>query len=388
MRMSDPSLFDDIPDSAFERDVSRRSALLRLLVEDFVRDKERRSNGQIKQFEELMLNMLDQADTFTRATFAHQLAPRADAPHSIMMRLARDEDSVAEPVILHSPVLSMEDLHVLAQEGQVLAHSVLAQRTGKIMPEEETIILEETQPTAPAMPPQQHLSDAQLGKIRALLHDPRTARSGQIMRQLLCATVAMDVPLAAQPDAALPQPHFAQMEENERLAFLRDFGATYAEQMPPLALPAFNEELMADLTRLAALRQRAELTQRLGQALAVPQGVARQIMDDVSGELFVLAARILSLPEATLTRILLLTNVSAAKSLDKLRALRDLYKDVHPAAAVFVLGELMQQAQAMAHERHAHHTPVLAVPPAKSTAISHTAPHHGDMDTRTQAISA
>ena len=63
-----------------------------------------------------------------RRTLAIELAPRADAPRELMRLLAGDEIVIAEPVILHSPVLSEEDLREIAERGSAAHRARLRQR--------------------------------------------------------------------------------------------------------------------------------------------------------------------------------------------------------------------------------------------------------------------
>jgi len=75
-----------------------------------------------------------------RRTLSVELAARSDAPADLMRFLALDEIVIAEPVILHSPVLSEDDLCEIAMSGSPAHLSRLRQRPN--LPERVLTLLE------------------------------------------------------------------------------------------------------------------------------------------------------------------------------------------------------------------------------------------------------
>ncbi len=74
---------------------------------------------------DIMLNLLRQAEVDLRQALAERLANHASAPHELIVFLANDEITVAEPVLLHSPLLSDIDLmYIVAIKGKTHARTV------------------------------------------------------------------------------------------------------------------------------------------------------------------------------------------------------------------------------------------------------------------------
>jgi uncharacterized protein (DUF2336 family) len=122
------TVFDDILDLALGRDAARRPTLVRVLTDGFVRDERRRTVGETKQFEELMLHLLPQVDVFTRAVVAQKLATRDDAPRCIVELLAADEPTVSAPILARSPLLARETIARLTATGDASVRAAIAQR--------------------------------------------------------------------------------------------------------------------------------------------------------------------------------------------------------------------------------------------------------------------
>lgn len=74
---------------------------------------------------DIMLNLLRQAEVDLRQALAERLASHMTAPHELIVFLANDEISVAEPILLHSPLLSDIDLmYIVAIKGKTHARTV------------------------------------------------------------------------------------------------------------------------------------------------------------------------------------------------------------------------------------------------------------------------
>lgn len=345
MRMSDPSLFDDFPELSLTREATMKPALVRMLVDGFVRDTDPRSHGEIRQFEELMLNMLGEVDAFTRATIAHKLATRADAPRSVILQLAQDEECVCEPVLLHSPVLDDADRQRLAREGSPIARRILA-----------------GQPQAIAA------VTSQIGRVRALLHAPAAAHTPDLMASLVGMLLPAPAPVASVDTQVefTRSTSFLDLGEEERFAFLERIDLKDGSDSVPAS-----EELVSQMVRHAALRQRAELYALTGRELMLPAAAAQMIFEDTTGALLIAACRVLGLPEMVLTQLLLLTNPAVAQSLQRLRRLRTAYREAGVNAARLAISELAAPRRAAPH----HAGVVMDSTPARRTSESTSAQH-------------
>lgn len=84
-----------------------------------------------------------------RRTLSVELAARSDAPADLMRFLAQDEIIIAEPVILQSPVLTEDDLCVIAAEGSPAHVARLRQRPD--LPEKVRALLGTPKPLEPRL---------------------------------------------------------------------------------------------------------------------------------------------------------------------------------------------------------------------------------------------
>ncbi len=97
-------------------DVSVRCALARKAVGDGLDDQARRNLWRMG-FTVLETLMRDQM-VRVRRVLTEALCARPDAPHDVIVGLARDDDEVvAAPVLCHSPVLNDDDMLVILGDG-------------------------------------------------------------------------------------------------------------------------------------------------------------------------------------------------------------------------------------------------------------------------------
>lgn len=105
--------------------------------------------GEIAAFAALVGGLLDVADAERRRQVAGLLARRPDTPPEIARRLALDEIEIAEPVILHSPVLTSSDLIVIMRRGP--AHVRCVGRRLDLAPDVAAVLVDATVvPPSPA----------------------------------------------------------------------------------------------------------------------------------------------------------------------------------------------------------------------------------------------
>jgi hypothetical protein len=92
----------------------RRDALLRELTDIFLESQ--RNPRERELFDAVADQVLDFVDAPARQHLAERLATRADAPPSVVVRLAGDVIAIAAPLLARSPVLTDDDLIALAGE--------------------------------------------------------------------------------------------------------------------------------------------------------------------------------------------------------------------------------------------------------------------------------
>src|SRR5712675_1897612 len=110
------------------RGVDIRPTLLRVLTDQYLHRRIHTPDEE-RQYTELTLRLLDETDVPARAAVATRLAAHANAPRAIILRLARDVLTVAEPVLRSSPQLAQADLDAIARERGPTYAAIIAERT-------------------------------------------------------------------------------------------------------------------------------------------------------------------------------------------------------------------------------------------------------------------
>jgi uncharacterized protein (DUF2336 family) len=259
-------------DLAEDGSVDIRATLLRVLTDLYVQKRSQSAEDE-RHYTELALRLIGEVDEDTRESVAIKLAGYPLAPRAVILRLARDVPEVASPVLRHSPVLTPEDLKLIARElGEVYA--ALIARRGE----------PDAEPPA-TRPPAEELSELFF------------AASGPERRLILTNLDYMGAGPAA-PATAPPAPDVARRLET------------------------------------AALQHNAEkFARELEHALAISDTQARRIVGDAHGEPIVVAAKALGLPRDALQRILLFVNPAVGQSVERVFDLAGLYDDLSPEAA-------------------------------------------------------
>lgn len=90
------------------------------------------SHSEQRLASDILLNLVRQAEIDLRQALAERLAVQMTVPHELIVFLANDEESVAAPVLLHSPLLSDIDLmYIIASKS---SHAQLIARRQSISP--------------------------------------------------------------------------------------------------------------------------------------------------------------------------------------------------------------------------------------------------------------
>jgi uncharacterized protein (DUF2336 family) len=101
---------------ARERVPRKRHQLLRALTSAFVDSAHGLTAKERALFDDIVERVLDDVEPMARRELAERLAAFPSAPPRVVVRLAGDIIEVVEPILMHSPVLSDDDLAWLAMQ--------------------------------------------------------------------------------------------------------------------------------------------------------------------------------------------------------------------------------------------------------------------------------
>jgi hypothetical protein len=124
----------------------------------------------------------------------------------------------------------------------------------------------------------------------------------------------------------------ATSERRALLAQIENRGLAAAEA----ALPATSQTAVGELEAAALQRRPDAFARALERVLRIPGDTARRIVEDVSGEPVVIAAKALAVPADVLARILLFLNPQVGHSVERVFALVDLYEQLSLQAARYL----------------------------------------------------
>lgn len=137
--MAAPSaaLIAELDEAVDGRSPERRADILRQVTSLFLSDAHRLSESQIGVFDDVLIRLIERADTSTLVLLSNDLCQASSAPRKAIRKLAFHQDaSVAAPVLKRSNRLSDDDLveiantcgqqHLLAISGRQTIHESLS----------------------------------------------------------------------------------------------------------------------------------------------------------------------------------------------------------------------------------------------------------------------
>ncbi len=114
---------------AKEGSSDKRRDLLREITDVFMTTPDRFTSSEMQHFDVIMSRVTEQVETSLRRELAEKLADIPNAPLGLVRQLARDEISVAEPVLKRSEALTEEDLlSIVRQRGQEHMRAITKRR--------------------------------------------------------------------------------------------------------------------------------------------------------------------------------------------------------------------------------------------------------------------
>jgi hypothetical protein len=312
------------------RGVDIRPTLLRVLTDQYLHRRVH-TPAEERQYTELTLRLLDETDVPARAAVAARLAAHACAPRAIILRLARDVLTVAEPILRLSPQLAAADLDAIARERGGDYAAIIATRAA---------------PQSPPRPQSQTMSTPTPAIVGS--NAAPTARSAQPQQRPMAMSPASGSAAAAsaprqQQSASKPDIQatelcglfFAAGSMERRLILISlELLPTPAPEMP-VAMQR------TDIWRFesAALQHKTEAVLRdLERALGISRKMALRIIEDDMGEPIVAAAKAMEFPTDVLQRILLFMNPRVGQSVDRVYELAGLYAEITADAARHLIG--------------------------------------------------
>lgn len=314
--------------------VDIRPTLLRVLTDQYLRTPVHAPDEE-RKYSELAMRLIDETDIATRAAVSVRLAPHACAPRSIMLQLARDVLEVAEPVLLHSPVLTPEDCRAIIAERGACYADILARRLKPApapVPEPVkaaapvVVPAPEPKPVAVAVPVVPIAPAAPTNPLPVTTVEDRAGNETAAQNDAPSEADAAEEACARE----LCELFFAAGSAERRLILMNLDYAQWSAGEPPEPLQR------ADVWRLetAALRHHTgTLMRELERALGISYQQSRRIVEDETGEPIVAAAKAMSIPADVLQRIVLFMNPRVGQSVDRVYELSSLYREISVEAA-------------------------------------------------------
>jgi len=313
------------------KDAERAVALLRVSVDLFAA-VDIHSDADIRRFGELCTQLLADVGPECRRFVADRLAHRADAPAQLITALASDSTDVSEPVLLHSPVLTDDDLMQLARQRDDVA-AIIARRPGL------SADLAAALAAHGLMAQDSHNHRAESDPVAADRPIPTAMpASGNALPAGSLAAIAQ-----SQSLDAIARHIFDMGEDDRRVAIANARHAALAAKVqrraPTFVLPteASSADVAERLFKVAIGKNAEAMSDTLATALAISPAMADRIIRDPDGDVLALALAALAIPSEAACSLFLHVNAAAARSAEHLAKLMQLYETLpHGFAGLFV----------------------------------------------------
>jgi uncharacterized protein (DUF2336 family) len=294
--MSSPhSGIQGLVDLARRDRVELRPVLLRVLTDLYVQEATH-GPAERARYAELACRFLDSVDLATRAVVAERLANYPNTPPAVAGKLARDDISVANPVLRRSTVLSEAELHSILDHCGI-AHAIAIGKR-EDLPVSVAERLRETGMRRGAPPVAKVLPAPETNPAVTYTLARRFLVTGSEERRLILTA------LACCPG----------VDQEERL---RRIGGGINARLEQAALQHRSREF-------AAL---------LREHTGMPRDIAERILGEPTGEPLAALCRAFDMPFSTASRILLFLNPAIGGSVGRVIGLADVYKEMHLANA-------------------------------------------------------
>ncbi len=323
-------------------DLQIRPVLLRALTDMFI-SRPSHTPGEIKQFETIVLGLLDYADDQTHQIIAAKLAQFGATPASIVTRFLKQGGKAGAEFLAHSSLVDRDVLRKAAQEGETAIAIAIAGRAdldadlaralGK-RPETEVA-------RALAMNFASPIDDALLGELA--VRQPRDAA----LARALCQRASSPALIASLFLYASPSQRASIILAARRADLVSAARTTRMFAGEPIIAEIERAAIEGDIPLFEAI-----LARGLGASLVE----ACEIVHDPHGEPLALALAALQTPAPLAARIFMRMDPVIAESVDRVRALTKLVDEITPTAARALASSMLAP---LAERKRPVHRPVV-----------------------------
>lgn len=298
------------------------ASLLRVIVDQFV-GRPTHPIGDIKQFEQLALGLIDLVDADEVAQAARPLCFHPETPPSIFARLFEKGGACAQLAFEYAQALPRSEMLVAAEHGDAALAAALARRRD----------LDRDAVAALASRGEREVLRGLAGNLAAHLDAAsRRALTLAARDDLTLARMLLD-----RDDVEIdPEPLFLAATRLERMAIILDacrkaLAGGYMETRR--ADPEFVERLESAARR----KDRDAMAGLLAEAFDCRKDRARGLLSDAHGEALALALAALGVDAETATRIFLCAGASISHDVDRVRSLLALLRSTPQRAAAHIV---------------------------------------------------
>jgi uncharacterized protein (DUF2336 family) len=316
--------------------LNMKPILLRVVTDQFV-SKPRHPAADIRQYEELALQLIPEVDVASAAAIAKRLGGHPDAPGSVIDKLLDKSPEVAAAVFAAAAPVERAKLTERAEWGSLAEAIAIAGRKNL------------DAMTAAALARRQETEV--LCALAANRDAPLDAHATSYLLQRGRTDRELGLVLLARTDLALDKsPLFILANSEQRVEMLAAAGRIVegergkTKRMPQPDLEALADLAAAEKWGLFAI----EFAMRLG---CDPRGV-QAILRDKSGEPLAVALAALGMPAAEAARIFLSSEPGISHSVDRVRTLTRITSDLPVNAARRLMSAMLGQPLAGDEPRH------------------------------------
>jgi Uncharacterised protein conserved in bacteria (DUF2336) len=325
-----PRALDQLAAAGRAPGVGVRPVLLRVVVEMFA-DRPHHTAAEVRQFEEIVSHILNDAEPAARLELAAKLSRHPQTPKSLLNRLVAEWGSAAEPPVNGSEKAAPATAAALSTDLAVAAA--------------EAPDLDETTVRALAERPESAVLQALVANAAAPI-DVHTLRAlaRQARQNLALAAALLDRPGAEAEATGL----FFAATQAQRVQIIAD------ARRRELGITSRSLPVTVSVEALTAIERASKLPglDGLDVALASLLGLSRAdidlIMDDDGGEPLALALASVGVSTETAGRIFILGNSSVGHSYERVKALVGIVESVSPRASFrLVMGMLGRSGEVL-----------------------------------------
>jgi uncharacterized protein (DUF2336 family) len=351
------------PMPSYEQD--RINTLVCQITDGFVRGDESRNDKDVRPFEELLTHLLPQACLFTRAVVSQKLAKRRDVPRSVIDRLLSDDAAVVEPLIMHSPLLTAQDISATIERKDPVLRLALLGRADLTLAQRQSLLLnissQETTSQLKTHPAKENIeqdeSKAAITPNKPLIIDiPQhtfTIREKAENKEIRFAARPPKNPMLLAP-APIAAPRIT------------------ARSAPILsAMTALTQAMV----RSAVLRRTQDIAALIAKEASLSPFIALALLKDESGEALMAVSHHLGLPEDASIQIASLLYPVLTRTREKITALRHIYRSFTPEATK----RIVEAWRALPHSSATQHKTVHAT---SAEQIAPTSPSISQAETK------